>query len=352
MGDVGFLIEDLFKKSAWQMSGSGFQIIFVGSKEVSLFILPLFFDGPVVHEEIGQVFTFEFSRKTRKWIDGGCDLVIYQLSRIHPFWPQTAIRFTVPQHINQMITYPDELSTLLGGNRLQGIRNEINKCRKAGYKWRFSRSHDDFEFFYESLYVPFMKARHGDHANISSHSFLWDMCIKEAGGGLVLVTLEDNIIAGAVCFMADEVCYIVVIGVLVEDKTSFQKGVNAYVFWCVMEWGKEQGAKHCDLGVTVGWRSDNVFQWKTRWKSKVIRKNYPYQTYKFSANRISPVLREKINTIGFICESREGFYSLILDNSNTPLTESDLAETIKRTQKEGLCGVCVIAPEARPRFYQ
>ncbi len=352
LGDTGLFIDDMLKKGVWRMKDSNLQIVFVGSKESLLSILPQFFEKPVTHEEIDRTSIFGLSKKCKKWLDEGCDLVICEVSRPYPFKPPVSLCFISPLWVNQLIAYPDQMHTLLAGNRHNSLRRHINRCLKAGYKWRFSRTREDFDYFYERLYLPFVCARHGDHAGISPPSYHWDILINKMGAGLLLITHEGKTIAGALCLVADDVCYNIEIGVLDADETLLQQGIIAYLFWSVGEWGKEQGAKFYNMGGSPGWRSNGTFRWKAKWPSFVIRRKYATKMLNFAANRIPQSLRERINAAGFLCESDGSFYSLILDNSKMPLTESDLAETIKRTQKEGLCGVCVIAPEARPRFYQ
>jgi len=351
LGDLGFFVEDLFEKSVWRMSGSGIQIVFVGSKESSLDILSLFFDGLASHERIGGTFALGCSQKTIEWLDEGYDLVIYELSRICPFRPKTSIAFTVPQWVNQLITLPDQLKTLIAGDNYKVLRNEINKCRKAGYKWRFSQSRKDFDYFYHHLYLPFVRSRHGDHAHVAPYPFQWDFWIKKAGGGLVLIDRGEVTVAGTICVIADGVCYDIEMGVLDADSVILQQGINTYLSWCVMEWGKDRGARFYNMGGSFGWKSHGAFRWKARWKSHVIRRKYPYRTFNFAANRISPLLWERINTTGFLCESKDGFYSLILDKSDAPLTKIEFTEAINQTRQKGLRGVCVIAPDAKPIFH-
>lgn len=351
VGDIGFLILDFLKKSVWRMTGSGHKIVFVGSKESFLSIVPLFFDGPATYQQVNGVFTFGLSRKTETWLNEGCDMVICELSRLHPFRPKTSVTFTVPQWVNLLVTYPDRMDALLAGNRRRNLRRQINTCREAGCQWRFSRSRSDFDFFYERLYLPFVRSRHGEHAHIAPYPFQWDMWIKGAGGGLVLVTQRDKIVAGAVSLVVDGICYGIELGVRDADETLLKQGIIGYIFWSMAEWGKAQGAKFYNMGGTAGWRSNGAFRWKSKWGARVISRKYTCRRLTFGANRLSPALVQKINEIGFFCEKDECYYSLILDRTDAQRPESELSETIRHTRKEGLLGVCVISPEAQPRFF-
>jgi hypothetical protein len=351
MGDMGYLMHDLVKKDVWRVTGSNLQIVFVGSKKSFFAVLPQLLDENASYEWIGNTYAVSLSRKANRWFEEGCDLAIFELSRLYPFRPQVSVSSTVPNWVNQVIVYPEQMNKLLAGNRYNSLRRNLNKSRKAGCEWRFSTSREDFDFFYEHLYVPFIRSRHGESALVAPYPFQWDFWIKGAGGGLVLVTQAGKTVAGAVCLVSDDVCYNIEVGVLDADETLLRQGIIAFLFWAVAEWGKEKGAKFYNMGGTLGWRSNGSFRWKAKWGARVIRRGDPYRTLSLVAGRISAPLIEKLNAIGFVCEARKGFYGLILDNEDAQLSWRELEERIVRSQKEGLSGVCVVAPDAGPRFY-
>lgn len=347
LGDVGFLLQDLFKINVWRMTGSGHTIYYVGSKQGALGVLPLFFDGDAEHGTVGEVVSFNLSRQTQKWLNEGCDMVICELSRLHPFRLRTPVVFTVPQWVSFQVAYPPRLETLIAGGRCRHLRNQINKFIKSGYQWKFSRSRRDFDFFYERLYLPFVRSRHGDHAFIAPYPYQWDLWIQGAGGGLVLITRNDVVVAGSICLVVEDVCYDIEMGVLDADEALIQKGIMAYRVWCAAAWGRNQGARFYNLGGTAGYESNGSFQWKCRWGASVVRRRYASRQLTFSAHRISPSLRERINAIGFIYERDDGFYRLVLDPGGMPSSAGELAGTIQQTRKEGLGGERVMHPHRR-----
>lgn len=350
LGDVGFLLQDLFKISVWRMTGSGHTIYYVGSENGALGVLPLFFDGDAAHGPVGEVVSFDLSRQTQKWLNEGCDMVICELSRLHPFRPRTPVAFTVPQWVSFQVAYPAQMETLIAGGRGRHLRNQINKFTRSGYQWRFSRSRRDFDFFYERLYLPFVRSRHGDHAFIAPYPYQWDIWIQGAGGGLVLITRNDVIVAGSICLVVEDVCYDIEMGVLDADDVLIQKGVMAYRCWCAANWGRNQGARFYNIGGTAGYESNGSFQWKCRWGASVVRRRYASRVLSFSAHRISPPLRERINAIGFICERPDGYYRLALDPGGTPSSAGEPTDAIRQTRKEGLGGARVMHPHRRQTF--
>ena len=352
MGDFGNLIGDLSRKSVWRTTGSGLNIVFVGSHKSAVDVVSPLIEGQQALEHVGEVWVLKLPWAARQWYRQGADLVIFEHSRIYPFRPRGGLlSFCVPHWVNQTIPYTASMDDLLAGNRYNSLRRNINKSRKAGCEWRFSRSREDFDFFYQRLYVPFTSSRHGDQAHIAPYPLQWDLWIQKAGGGLVLVTQDGQTVAGAVCLVCNDICYNIEVGVRDADESLLQQGINTYLFWAVAEWGKQQGAKFYNMGGSFGWRSNGTFRWKAKWGSCVTRKDNPYRVLSMTADRVAPLLMEKLNAIGYVCETRGSMYGLVFHEVGSQPSESELSEMILRAQKEGLRGLCLLAPGRAPQFY-
>ena len=304
MGDLANLVDDLLPKNVWRMGAPGLQILFVGSRGNSLALSELLTDHSAAPEYIGQTWTFGLSRKTTRSLDQGYDLVIYELSRIHWFRSPAPLAFSARQLIGHLLEYPEgKYGEPLQGTRFHDIRRRVRRAQSAGFEWRFSRSRSDYDFFYERMYVPFLRARHGELAQINSVTYHWDLLIQKAGGGLVLISKGDRQVAGAVCFIADKTCYGVEMGFVDGDTRLFKQGVNAMLFWAVAEWGKRQGATYYNLGENAALRSNRIYRSKSRLGTKVVRARRANRVVVFSANRLMPWQKEVINSVGFVCFS-------------------------------------------------
>jgi hypothetical protein len=115
-----------------------------------------------------------------------------------------------------------------------------------------------------------------------------------------------------------------------------------------VEWGKAQNARFYNMGGTKAWRCVRSYQFKAKWRPQVTRRKWATQRLTIAADRLSPLLKEKINASGFICEVDDRCYGLLLDKTGSNLSESALAEMVASAQKDGLHGVCVLAPESHP----
>ena len=351
IGDLAYLIDDLPKKTVWRMNGD-LSIMFVGDQTSSQELLPLFFDEPGDHEFVGQTWPFRLGRKTQSWLEEGTDLVICQLSRLHWYRSRAPFKFTIPQMVCQVLPFPGAPDELLAGTRSRDVRRRVNHLKKSGYDWHFSRSRADYDFFYERLYLPFVRARHGEAADITAYPWHWDMFIQKAGGGMVLVTHEGSIVAGSVCLIVDNVCYGVELGVLDGDPQLYQKGIYAFMVWATASWAMQQGAGFQDLGMSLSLRTNKIFHWKAKLGSQVTRNKYTNRVLAFSAGRMTPELKKRLNEIGFICEVDQRYYGLVIDGASDATKERRPQESIQHAQKDGLSGVCIVAAGMQPQPYE
>jgi hypothetical protein len=348
VGDVSWLLRAFPRLPAYELTGADWTIIFVGPEQSLKEIRSLFFQE-ASQRDLGRITLWKLSAQTQQWLAKGADLVVCELSRIHSQLPRTAFVFTIPTLIHQVLAIPKPLETLIAGRRLKGIRRRINRAQKAGLTYRFSQSKTDFDHFYYHMYLPFIKDRHGDLALATPYHDLRQRWFTK--GGLVLVTQNDEPIAGTLCYLANDTCFSVEGGILEADPHLIQQGINAFLIWCAIVWGHDQGATIFDMGGSRTWRSNGSFASKQRWGAQVVRRKRIYSTWTFLAQNLSPSLRDHINRLGFISEIDAKFYGVLLSTDTVPIPEIDAKNQLLDAREQGLSGLLVIAPNSEPTIY-
>jgi len=348
IGDVCWLLRDFPRLSAYKLIGADWTIIFVGGDVGQREICHLFFEEEVDLQELGRIALWKLSAQTPKWLAEGVDLVVCELGRIHPRPPKSVFTFTVPIWIQQILGIPEPSESLLSGRRLQNIRSRLNKARQAEFDYRFSQLTADFDHFYYHMHVPFAKARHGHLALVAPYQ---DEKRWFARGGLLLVNQHDKPVAGTLCYVANDVCYILGSGVLDADPQLLRQEIITVLFWYGIIWGRGQGAKILDMGATRAWRSNGIFFYKQRWRAQVVRRKGIYGAWTFLAQNLSPSLQDHINELGFISEIDGRFYGVLLSTETDPITETEANKELSATKYEGLDGLVVISAESKPIVY-
>ncbi len=351
LGDVGYLLRDAPLLRAWTLTGTEWSVLFIGTRKGLGYAQQLFSAEGVAPQPAGEVPLWKLSSAVRQGLLAEADLVICELSRIHPLRPRAPLAFTVPIWVNQLLAIPDGPETILTGNEGRHLRYRVNRFRKAGYAWRFSRSREDFDLFYHRMYLPFVRSRHGERALVAPYSVQWDFWLASGRGGVVLITRDGQPVAGTICHLTHDICYGVEMGVLDADPVLQQQGINRYVVWCALEWGHAQGAKYCNMGGSHGWRSHGSFQQKAQWGPRVIHSQRPSRHWTLLASDLPGPLRERINQLGFISEQEGAFYGVVVAERDPASTEKDLDRQIAEAKKQGLAGLMEITAGAPPDLY-
>ncbi len=350
IGDISWWLRDFPSLPAWKLITPNWTIIFVGRKKGLRFMCHLFYDENVEPQELERVAIWKLPTETRQWLTKGADLVVCELSRLHPNRPRAPITFTVPTWINQVLTIPESLETVLAGTRREDIRRRVNKLRKAGFTSRFSQSKHDFDDFYHRMYVPFVKTRHGDLASFTPYEVLWQWWFTSGRGGLILAMQDNKPVAGVICHVAEDTCYSIEAGVLEGDADIWQQGINGFLNWCVLVWGQKRGAKLLNMGGTRPWRSNGPFKWKARWGGRVVRRQRPYDTWTFLARNPSTPLQDRLNELGLISEVDGKFYSVWVNGGARSLAQTNVKQELIQAQKQGLDGLLVVSASSAPRI--
>lgn len=339
-----YLIDDFFRflrdfprVKAFKLTGEDWCVVFVcGDDEFHVIKNLIFQDQKVQIELLSKIPIWRLPEQTLFWLESGADLVVCELSRLCPWKPTAPYSFSGPDCVSQFINLPDPLDKLLVGRRIEGNRRWIRKAERQGLSYRFTQSLIDLEFFYNEMYLPFIRKRHGEMADISS---LEDHAQWLKHGGVILVSVNDRPIGGSIVTQSSEVCHFIEYGIFQGDLDLIKKGMVSVVIWCSLLWAREQGATQFDLGGSDPCCSNGTFQYKSRWGARVERHVLNSRpNWVFLSNQLPESLRKRINQVGMISEIDGKHYSIYLPEVNEKLGN----DQTKKALKSSLDGVAVV----------
>jgi hypothetical protein len=343
IGDVCWLLRDVPRLTAYRLRGREWTIIFIGSERGVLEARHLLFAGqPASQDEIGRLALWTIPAQVRCWLADGVDLVVYESSRLRAWRPTASYAFTVPTWVHQVARLSNPIEHMLRGRRMHGVRCLITRAERNGFGYRFSRSKDEFDLFYHRMYVPFVRARHGERAIIAPYAEQFNRWFKR--GGLLLVTLGDEPVAGVLCYAGGETCYAVEGGVLDNDAGQIQQGLNSLIVWAAMRWARERGARFLSMGHSAARRSNGAFGYKQRWRAIVRRQRRIHCVWTLLAEALPESLRRRLNEIGFISDITGKFYGVLIQPNGTSLNAAEMERDARDARDQGLSGIVLVSP--------
>ncbi len=331
LGDVAWYVRDWPRLSVYRFGRDGWRVIFVGSEESCRELREDLFGAADKPLAFKRVWLANLQRRVDEWLAGEADLVICEVSRIQAHRLKAPLAFTIPVWVTQVLALPEKADDLLAGSRHKSLRQRIQRCLKQPLDWHITRDPADFDFFYERMYRPFILARHGDTAMLTSAADLSGRWMTDERGGLLLITLEGKPVAGTTVYRMNQVALSSEGGLLDADPALWQMGLNTMIDWYFICWAQQQGMKWVDLGSNRPWCSDGAFGHKAEWGAQVSPSTYIQPNWRFLAHELPAGLRDCLNQKGLIAERGADCWRVVLGREAT--------EPTHQPQLDGLAGI-------------
>jgi len=342
IGDGALLLKELPRSTAWQLTGNEWKIVFVGSEVGCLdFQKAIFASSEFVAREIGRIRLDHLQTQMELWWKSGIHLVVCETSRIYPWRLWARWRFTSPTWIDQLLVLPEKPEDVLSGKQMRGPRRRIQQAWQDGFSYFFTQSLEEHRHFYQEMYLPFIKARHGAQALIAPIEDQRKRWLSK--GGLLLVTQHDRPVAGSLLYRTGEMWHGIEEGILHNDPALMQLGINAILVWSTILWSHGQGAKYLSLGGSHAWCENGPFDFKKQWGAQVVRRNKIHPVWTFLSESLPDSLKDRLNQIRFLHEMNDRFYIIRLNNEVSSGSAPTLQEySVEEQKRYGLAGVIQI----------
>ena len=321
-GDLCVFFQSFPKSSVYSLKGKYWKIIYIGDTPFINEILALFFPGEKTKPQlIKRVPVWQVGKFVNQCLRESADLVIYEESRIHQCKVKFPVKFSFPEWINQRLSLPESLEGFLSGTKMRNKREQIIRAEKYVTDWYYSQSEKDFKFFHYYLYQPYITSRHKSRALLSSYGDQYERWFKR--GGLVMVTENDEPLAGSLCIKIGNIVYAIEMGIEEEKKKVSEYSINTFLIWAVIQWSIQQKASFLNLGGSRAYAKNGSFRSKKRWGSEVVRRSKIFRNITCMGENLPQKLREHINSLGFITEDNGKFFKVFITPENIVSLKSD-----------------------------
>ena len=183
-------------------------------------------------------------------------------------------------------------------------RRNIKKLSRFNYSCAVCRNDDsEFDLFYYGLYLPFVRKRFGESAQMQSYVKLRTICRRN--GGIVFVRDGDRTVAGVLFRVSGNTVYAMCMGTYGGEYGFVKELACQKALLHLIEWARKEGLTCLNYGATLPFYSDHVFQYKKEWGMVVRNKQrQPFCLLKLEATDDSFLAFVRQNPFVFLDDNR------------------------------------------------
>lgn len=339
--NVGRILVLDLRVNVVRLAGTEWNVTYFGTGESLEAISSMLFPEMPGVDKLPRVFLWRVPALVQKYTSEG-DLVVCELNQILD-WSFNGLQifFTVPLFIKQVFEGIDQPLDNILVPMNQTIRRNIRKLENQGFSYSITRDVDDFDFFYYRMYLPYITSRHEGQGMILDN---YESTRNEFKKGELFQVMDGkDPVCGMICELHGELCVAKEMGVLDANFELVKSGVNVALWWFMLLWARDQGAKNFDFGSSRAVISNGVFNFKRQWGTRVILHKGIHSHWSFYAQQLPENLREHLNELGFITSLDGKCYKLILNGYNHAYSPIDISREAAYAAKCGLDGLAIYA---------
>ncbi len=171
----------------------------------------------------------------------------------------------VPESIGCRLSLPVDLDKLAHAS--SSVKEDLGMLRRERFTIEVSHREADCETFYSSMYLPFVKKRHGEFAVIHN---LHQLRRKFRRGGLIWLRRGDHRIAAALFEQRGDVFRGVALGTAGGDLTVMKQGALAALYIFEIKCAEEGRCTSIDFGGTPPILNDGLLRFKRKWGVRLV----------------------------------------------------------------------------------
>ena len=229
----------------------------------------------------------------------------------------------------------------------ESIKYVLRKMREHGYEYEATRDPEKFKFFYQRMYLPYIRSRHGDTVFVHS----WDQVKAHFDAGeLILVKKQDKYLCGNIISYKDTIARMPFLGVLDGNHDLVAEGVLAAVYECFLQHVEKKGLLSADLGESRAFIKDGVLAFKKKFGYTIF--NTSIHKYLVRIVSDNPATRAFLENNLFIFQHAGNCYGAVFLPPSVPPSLDTLHSVHRRFSYPGLNEVIAIFFAADPAASQ
>lgn len=231
-------------------------------RTMEYFRATIFDPGKVKTQARGSIFFWQ-ARRQAVALAQQADLLIVERNALLKWTPDEGEWVITPHRVRMVIDFDPSESWDHIEHSLKKQSQNIKRVKRAGFDYRISHDEADFDFFYKHIYIPTLRARHGDFQVVEQKSVL--MPDFEQGFLMLVNDAEGNVVGGSLCTIKGDLLIGLVLGVAYGSKTLLEKGAMSAVYYLILRYCQENNIRRCDAGPVFPFADNGAYLHKRRW---------------------------------------------------------------------------------------
>lgn len=270
-----------------------------------------FFEGELQRERIGNVLAGELPALLNR-LRASADLTIVRVDRL------SAQRFlgkdylAVPEWVGMRLAVPDDLDALVRGNR--SIREDMRLVRRHKLQPLLTEGEERFQEFYDSMYLPFSRARHGAMAFIKSRH---DLRRRLRTGGILWITRDNHPLAGMLFERINATLDLQAIGMATGELPLKKRGIMAALYYYSIAYARQLKCAEVDFRGVRPSLHDGLLRYKRKWGNTLYDKTDTYYDLLVRWNVVNGVVKDFLSHTGLIFREEGRLSAIHADESQS-----------------------------------
>lgn len=249
-------------------------LVYVGRKQNFEYVKSQIFEGSeIVTQQKSTLFTFRPQAREKFLV---ADFMVVDIG-----WPYHRLFNTksefieIPDWVNMLVETDGTLAEVVAKFRKTARAFDLRMIRKYAYTYDLVNDDEAIDYFYESLYAPFVKNTHGEGAILVDKKTIAKR-VKQ--GKLIRIHYKGSVLAAGVIYSENDVLYFLWMGSLPKlpqdlatelGREKLPEGVISALYYFGIEYANDLGMDAVDFTGTRSLLSDGTFHFKRKWGAVV-----------------------------------------------------------------------------------
>jgi hypothetical protein len=216
---------------------------------------------------------------------------------------------------------------------------DLRRVARRGFTSKIARDADHLAMFYEDMYAPTVRAIPSDIAIIEP----FDTILSAFRAGFLLFVMDgDQYVAGGVICPAQDTLRCTWLGIMGGRPQLRRSGVIAALCWFSILFGKENGFKTLDMGVSRPFLNDGLYRFKRKWGTTVKKDGGPDQEIGFAFASLTSSVEAFLSDNPIVFDHRGSLWGLVSPREDGAGDKARLAGLRRQHSSPGLRGLIAL----------